>query len=133
MQNKPLTKILYAEDESDIREIAQIALEDIGGFSVIMCDNGRELLEKAKNTHVDLVLLDVMMPEMDGPSTLRALRKLPYYEFLPIIFMTARVQSDEIEKYKEMGVIDVITKPFDPMTLAGTITNIWERHLNHVY
>lgn len=131
MQNntsKPLKTILYAEDELDIREIAKIALEEIGEFEVIYCKNGLEVLEKAKQCQPDLVLLDVMMPEMDGPTTLRELRKLSYYKSLPAIFMTAKIQPDEIAKYKELGVIDVISKPFDPMKLSATINSIWERY-----
>lgn len=128
MPTNELKTILYAEDESDIREIAQIALEEIGGFTVIYCQNGREALEKAKNTQPDLILLDVMMPEMDGPTTLRDLRKLAYYKSLPAIFMTAKIQPDEIAKYEEMGAIGVITKPFDPMKLSETIKNIWNRY-----
>jgi two-component system OmpR family response regulator len=129
MSNKLLKKILYAEDEQDIRDIAQIALEDIGHFTVTYCKNGREVLEKAKYIQPDLILLDVMMPEMDGPTTLQELRKITYYETLPVIFMTAKIQTDEIEKYKSMGALEVISKPFDPMVLAGTITQIWERYL----
>ena len=129
MPTNKLKKILYAEDEADIREIAQIALEDIGQFDVTYCINGREVLAKAKDLQPDLILLDVMMPEMDGPSTLVALRKLPNYESVPVIFMTAKIQPDEIERYKNMGAVDVINKPFDPMSLAETINKIWERYL----
>lgn len=128
MSNKILNQILYVEDEADITEIARIALEDIGGFSVIYCSNGREVLERAKDIQPDLILLDVMMPEMDGPTTLHELRKLEYYKSLPAIFMTAKIQADELAKYKEMGAIDVINKPFDPMTLADTIKTIWKRY-----
>lgn len=128
MPNKVLNKILYAEDELDIREITKIALEEIGGFSVIYCSNGLEVLEKAKNNEPDLILLDVMMPGMDGPTTLQELRKEVYYKSLPAIFMTAKIQPEEIAQYKAMGAIDVITKPFDPMTLSETIKNIWERY-----
>ncbi len=133
MPTKSLKTILYAEDESDIRDIAKIALEELGGFDVIFCKNGREVLEKATNIQPDLLLLDVMMPEMDGPTTLRELRKLKYYQSLPVIFMTAKIQPDEIINYKKMGAIDVITKPFDPMTLSDKIMTIWERYLDHAY
>jgi two-component system OmpR family response regulator len=127
MRSETLNKILYAEDEADIRDIAQIALEDIGGYTVIFCRTGREALIKAKEVEPDLILLDVMMPEMDGPTTLTELRKLPDYVDIPVIFMTAKIQADEIAKYKNMGAIDVIAKPFDPMTLADTLNHIWER------
>lgn len=127
MPNNILKKILYAEDESDIREIAKIALEDIGGFTVTYCSNGCEVLEKIKNAQPDLILLDVMMPEMDGPTTLQELRKLPVFNKIPIIFMTAKIQPEEIAQYKAMGALDVITKPFDPMKLVDYINSAWNK------
>lgn len=128
MPIKPLNTILYAEDELDIREIAQIALEDLGGFEVIYCTNGYEVLEAAKNAIPDLLLLDVMMPGMDGPTALTELRKMPTYIQIPAIFMTAKIQIDEIHHYKTLGALDVIPKPFDPMTLAETIKLAWEKN-----
>ncbi|QRN03025.1 response regulator [Legionella sp. MW5194] len=127
MSNKTLNTILYAEDESDIREIAQIALEDLGGFEVIYCTNGFEVLKAAKETAPDLLLLDVMMPGMDGPTALSELRKMPGYVQIPAIFMTAKIQSEEIQHYMAMGALEVISKPFDPMTLANKIKSAWER------
>ena len=128
MTYKPLKNILYAEDEDDIRSIAQIALEDIGGFTVRYCSNGRKALEEAKNFTPDLLLLDVMMPEMDGPTTLCELRKMEHFSNTPIIFMTAKIQANEIDEYKSLGAIDVIAKPFDPMTLAELIQNAWAKN-----
>ena len=128
MVTKKLKNILYAEDEDDIRDIAQIALEDIGGFTVKYCVNGLAVLEAAKNFSPDLLLLDVMMPEMDGPTTLRELRKLPDFYRTPAIFMTAKIQSNEIEGYQSLGVLEVIAKPFDPMTLARTIQEAWNKY-----
>lgn len=125
MASTPLKKILYAEDEPDIREIVKIALEIVGGLEVKYCANGKELIEAAQHFTPDLVLLDVMMPEMDGPTTLKELRKIPNYKNVPVIFMTAKIQPSEIDNYKSMGAIDVITKPFDPMKLIDTLKNIW--------
>ncbi|KTD46949.1 two-component response regulator [Legionella rubrilucens] len=127
MSSKTLNTILYAEDESDIREIAQIALEDLGGFEVIYCTNGFDVLKAAKETEPDLLLLDVMMPGMDGPTALSELRKMPGYVQIPAIFMTAKIQSEEIQHYMAMGALEVISKPFDPMTLADKIKSAWER------
>ena len=127
MTNKPLNRILYAEDEEDIRSIAQIALEDVGGFTVIYCKSGVELLEKAKEFKPDLFLLDVMMPDMDGPTTLSRLRAIPEFADIPAIFMTAKIQPNEIEDYKKIGVLDVISKPFDPMKLADNIRDAWTK------
>lgn len=128
MTDKELKNILYAEDEDDIRDIAQIALEDIGGFSVRYCSNGRAVLEASKDSTPDLILLDVMMPEMDGPTTLRELRKIPSFMDVPAIFMTAKIQANEIEEYKALGVVEVIPKPFDPMTLADRIREAWNKY-----
>lgn len=128
MTDKQLKNILYAEDEDDIRAIAQIALEDIGCFTVRYCSNGRKALEAAKDFIPDLVLLDVMMPEMDGPSTLRELRKIKKFAMIPVIFMTAKIQASEIAEYKSLGAIEVIAKPFDPMTLADSIKKAWMNH-----
>lgn len=125
MSNHELKNILYAEDEDDIRDIAQIALEDLGGFSVTYCNNGRAVLEAAKKGVPDLLLLDVMMPEMDGPTTLRELRKMPNFLDIPAIFMTAKIQTNEIEEYKALGVVEVIPKPFDPVNLADIIKKAW--------
>ncbi|MGQ3890108.1 response regulator [Legionella sp. CNM-1927-20] len=122
-----LKTILYAEDEEDIRAIAQIALEDIGGLTVKYCANGEEVLAAAKSFIPDLLLLDVMMPQKDGPTTLRELRQLDNFSSIPAVFMTAKIQAKEIDEYKDMGVIDVIAKPFDPMVLADELKKIWNR------
>ncbi|MDP1741070.1 MAG: response regulator [Polaromonas sp.] len=124
--SKPLARILYVEDEPDIRAIAQMALEAVGGFTVIACASGSEALANAPGAGADLLLLDVMMPGMDGPSTLKALRALPATASTPVIFMTAKVQAAEVAQYRELGAIDVIHKPFDPMELSAQISRIWE-------
>lgn len=116
-----MIKILYAEDEKDIRTIAQIALEEIGGFVVKYCENGEEVLSAINEFKPDLLLLDVMMPVMDGPETLLKIREQPQFKNIPAIFMTAKIQPEEVVQYQEMGVVDVITKPFDPMKLAENI------------
>ena len=89
---------------------------------------GGEALDKADEFAPDLILLDVMMPGMDGPSTLETLRKLEQTQETPVIFMTAKTQSHEIERFRNLGALDVITKPFDPMTLADVIKGIWAKH-----
>lgn len=119
--------ILHVEDESDIREVARIALEDVGGFRVETVGSGREALRKAEESLPDLVLLDVTMPGMDGPTTFHALRKCPATALIPVIFMTAKVQSHEVDRYKAMGALGVLAKPFDPMTLADQIRGLWRR------
>ena len=122
-----LERILYVEDESDIRTIAVTVLEAVGGFAVIACASGREAVEAAPGANADLILLDVMMPGMDGPATLKALREIPETARTPTIFITAKVQPGEIEHFKALGAIDVIAKPFDPMLLSAQIREIWQR------
>jgi CheY-like chemotaxis protein len=122
-----LNRILYVEDEPDIRAVAKIALETVGGLTVRMCGSGEEALNCAMEFSPDLLLLDVMMPGMDGPTTLQELRRIPQLASTPAIFMTAKVQPQEIEQFKAMGALDVIAKPFDPMTLADDIKLIWDR------
>ena len=124
---KPLNCILYVEDEPDIRMVAQMALEAVGGFTVIACASGQEALNAAPGAGADLLLLDVMMPGMDGPTTLEALRRLPHAAATPVVFMTARVQAHEVARYRQMGAVDVIAKPFDPMTLSASVRAIWSR------
>lgn len=124
MSDAAPNRILYVEDDPDIQTIAKIALEKIGGFTVRVCGSGREALDAVSGFAPDCVILDVMMPGMDGPSTLAALRAMPAGANVPVIFMTAKVQSSEIAQYKALGALDVIAKPFDPMSLASTIRNI---------
>lgn len=92
-----LKKILYVEDEPDIQMIARVALENVGGFELMVCSSGPEAIEKAESFGPDLLLLDVMMPGMDGPSTLQELRKIPSIAKTPVMFMTAKVQPQEVE------------------------------------
>jgi two-component system OmpR family response regulator len=121
----PLNRILYVEDEPDIRLVAQMALQAVGGFTVIACASGQEALDAAPGAGADLLLLDVMMPGMDGPSTLKGLRALPATADTPVIFMTAKVQAAEVAVYKGLGALEVIPKPFDPMELSAQIQRIW--------
>jgi len=121
-----LSKILYVEDDADIQAVAKIALEMVGGFVLRSCSSGKEAIDpKSVEFAPDLMLLDVMMPEMDGPSTLGKLRQLPGLDRTPVIFMTAKVQASEVDYYKSLGAIGVIAKPFDPMTLADQIRKLW--------
>jgi two-component system, OmpR family, response regulator len=120
-----LRRILFVEDDPDIRMVATMALEAVGGLSVLACDSGAQAVEKAPAFSPDLVLLDVMMPGLDGPATLAALRQLPDLGKTPVVFMTARVQAHEVASYREMGAADVIAKPFDPMTLSDSVRSIW--------
>ena len=122
-----LQKVLLVEDETDIQQIAHVALEMVGGLEVAICSGGAEALEIVRRFAPDLILLDVMMPHMDGPETLRQLREMEEFRDTPIVFMTAKVQPDEVNTYRALGVVDVVSKPFDPMTLASQVRAIYDR------
>ena len=123
-----ILRVLYVEDEPDIREVTEFALED-EGFELIPCPSGQEALERATELDraPDLLLLDVMMPGMDGPTTLQRLRELPQMSATPAIFMTAKVQPAEVAQYQALGALGVIAKPFDAMTLADEIRALLEK------
>jgi two-component system OmpR family response regulator len=120
-------RLLYVDDETDIRDIVEIALEDEEDFELRICGSGVAALEMAREYRPDLLLVDVMMPGMDGPATFKRLRELPGLENTPAAFVTAKVQPTEVEQFKAQGAIGVIAKPFDPMTLADNIRGLWKR------
>jgi two-component system OmpR family response regulator len=123
--SKLLERILYVEDDPDIQQITIMVLETISGFTLSAYSSGREAVSKAIEFNPDLMLLDVMMPGMDGPETLRELRKFPQLANTPAVFMTAKVQPQEVQEYLSMGALAVIAKPYDPMTLANELKTIW--------
>ena len=125
MNTQTLHRILYIEDEVDIQVVARLALEALGGFTVDTCSSGREGIARAQAAAPDLILLDVMMPDMDGPATLQALRQVPALAGVPVVFMTAKVQPQEVAHYRALGAVAVIAKPFDPMLLAQQVRDIW--------
>lgn len=123
-----LSRILHVEDDRSIQAVAKVALEAVGGFQVLTCTGGQEALDKVQAFAPQFILLDVMMPGMDGPQTLLRLRELVDISRVPVAFMTAKVQPAEIEHYLSLGAQDVITKPFDPMQLANQVRDIWNRN-----
>jgi two-component system OmpR family response regulator len=124
---KPLKRILFAEDEDEIRAVAKIALEAVGGFDLVACASGAEAIAAAPEANADLLLLDVMMPGMDGPATLAALRRIPATAHTPVIFMTAKVQPAEVARYIALGALGVIPKPFSPMQVSDAIRCLWDK------
>lgn len=118
--------MLYVEDDPDILAIARMALEVLGGFEMLMCPSGFEAVDQAAAFRPDLLVLDMMMPGMDGRTTLRHLRELPGLADVPAAFVTAKVDRLDVSQYLEDGVIGVIKKPFDPLTLATQLRRIWE-------
>lgn len=126
-----LTRILHVEDDRSIQAVAKVALEAVGGFQVLSCASGQEALEKVRDFDPHFILLDVMMPDMDGPETLARLREVLDLSHVPVAFMTAKVQPAEIEHYRSLGARDVIIKPFDPMQLANQVRSIWSAMLSN--
>ncbi len=124
--SKELKKLIYVEDEPDLRIIAQLALESVGGFEVMIFEFGGDAVREAPAFGPDMILLDVMMPGMDGPATMAALRAVPELADVPIAFLTAKVMPSEVEHLKSLGAAAVIAKPFDPMTLADQVRAVWE-------
>jgi len=116
------------EDDPDIQEVTTVLLSDIEDFEVKACGTAGEALQIAQDFHPDLILLDVMMPGLDGQGAFAAFRQMPATAATPVIFMTARVQPREILEYRQLGSLGVIPKPFDPNTLAETIQGMWDRH-----
>jgi two-component system OmpR family response regulator len=123
-----LQRILYLEDQLDVQTLATLAMVKHGGFDVRACSSGDEAIAAADGFKPDLLLLDVVMPGMDGPATLKQLRTLRQTAKTPAIFFTAHTQALDIARYLAAGAIDLIPKPFDPMTLAGSIRAIWAWH-----
>jgi CheY-like chemotaxis protein len=113
--------VLHIDDEPDIREIVALSLGLYPELAVLSCASGEDGLAAATADRPDLILLDVMMPVMDGPTTLAHLRENPRTAAIPVVFMTARALSREIEQFKSLGAAGVIAKPFDPMTLAASV------------
>ena len=114
-------RILLVDDEPDIRAVVDVSLGLDGEFSTRACASGADALVTAAQWSPSLILLDVMMPLMDGPTTLANLRKDPRTAHIPVVFLTARTQADEIEQYISLGAQGVLSKPFDPMKLAASV------------
>ena len=115
MSNK---RVLLVDDEDDIREVARVSLEMVGGFEVVTASCGTEAIEMARQERPDAILLDVMMPDMDGPTTYGKLQDEASLKDIPVVFLTAKVQATDNQQFDEIGVAGVIAKPFDPMKLS---------------
>lgn len=120
-------RILLVDDEPDIRAIAKLSLEAVGGYLIEPCGSGEEAIEKVEEFSPELILMDVMMPGKDGPATLSELRQIKQMNNIPIVFMTARVQKREVQEYMDVGAAGVIAKPFDPMSLPQQVGEIWNK------
>lgn len=125
---KELKRILYAEDEPDIQIIVEMIIQSMSDYEIKICDNGQILLDCVEEYNPDLILSDVMMPEMDGPTTLKKLKENEKTKHIPVIFMTAKAQIQEVQTFFDSGVIGIITKPFEPMELCSLIKDLWDKN-----
>jgi two-component system OmpR family response regulator len=121
-----LQRVLLADDEPDLLEIARIALETLGGFEVATCASGEEFLRLLPIFKPDLVVIDVLMPDLGGLEVFEKMRTMEGFESVPAVFLTGLVLARDLEKLRASGAADVITKPFDPMTLADRIGGVWK-------
>lgn len=122
-----LKRILIVDDDEDVLTVAKYSLCDLEKVEITTATSGALAIKEALLNPPSLILLDLMMPEMDGQSTLKALRLIPTLSQIPVIFFTARVQPEQFESYKKQGAVDVIIKPFDPLTLPKVVKEIWDR------
>lgn len=123
-----LKSVLCIDDDPDILEITKMCLETVGGLTVTCCNSGTEGVTRARQIKPDLIMVDMMMPDMDGSATLREIRKYAELGRTPVVFMTARIQPAEVAEYLNMGAAAVVAKPFDPMNISDEIQNIWKKH-----
>jgi CheY-like chemotaxis protein len=126
MSKKSLQTVMYVDDEPDIREVVEMSLGLVADLAVHTAGSGEQALEALPRVRPDMVLLDVMMPGMDGPTTLARMRAHPELARIPVVFMTAKAMPQEIARFIEMGAAAVISKPFDPMSLGAQVVKIWE-------
>jgi CheY-like chemotaxis protein len=124
MKSSTIAKVLLVDDDQNIRFVAQVSLEGLTKWHIVLAESGEEALRKATADKPDVIVLDMMMPGMDGPTTFAKLREQPGLASVPIIFMTAKVQTQEVQSYLDLGAAGVITKPFDPMKLPEDICRI---------
>ena len=122
-------RILIVDDEDDIREVAAMSLETMAGYEVFSARSGSAALEIAAAEQPDAILLDVMMPDMDGPTTLQKLQAQPSTTHIPVVFLTAKIQPSERARFSSLGAAAVLSKPFDPLTLASELAEAlgWAR------
>jgi CheY-like chemotaxis protein len=123
MPDKPVKRVLVIDNEEYIREVAQICLETVAGWEVLTAASGQEGLEVAEAEKPDAILLDVMMPGMDGMKTFQHLQANPTTKEIPVIFLTAKVLSSDLHHYRTLGIKAAISKPFDAMELAGKVAS----------
>lgn len=118
---------MVVDDDPDIRAIAEMSLAELGGLEVMACDSGRSAIEQLDAFGPQMVILDVMMPELDGPGTLEVMRKVSASEMPVVVFCTAKAYPSERARLEQLDVAAVLSKPFDPIALPGVVEGIWAR------
>ncbi len=126
-QNKELKKIFVVEDDVDIQFIIEMALVEFGGFDVVVCPDGKTLFNTLKDSQPDLILLDVMLPDDDGPTIITKLKADPAYADIPVIFATARVRDKDVQSYLDLGAIGVLSKPYEVELLCDQIQEMYQK------
>lgn len=116
-----IQKVMMVDDEPHIRRIGELSLRSVGKWNVVLAGSGREAIDLARRELPDVILLDIMMPGMDGPATLAELRSTAETAGIPVIFLTAKAQRHEVERFRDLGAAGILTKPFDPMTLPDEV------------
>lgn len=127
-----LNNIVHVDDDEDIRTIVQIAIEVVGQMQLVQFPDGASALNGIPSTNPDLFVFDVMMPEMTGPQLREKITAIPGFEHVPTVFVTAKAETSFTDQLRSDGALAVVTKPFDPMTLADTLREIWKKHCDGV-
>ncbi len=126
---RTLQHVACVDDDADILQITKFALEEIGGLNVTAFEGAHAALAGMATAQPDLIVMDVMMPEIDGPTALKQLKRMEEVAHIPVVFMTARVQPHELRDYMALGAAGVISKPYDPVTLTQQLVDIWRRQI----
>ena len=119
-----MRRILIIDDEDDIREVAALSLEATAGWQILTASSGAEGISIASTQKPDAILMDVMMPGVDGPTTFRNMQQIPAVSNIPVLLLTAKVQGVDQRRFADLGVAAVLLKPFDPLTLAQQISDV---------
>ncbi len=124
MKERPLHRVLIIDDEDDIREVAALSLEATAGWTILTASSGSAGIAVASAEQPDAILMDVMMPEMDGPSTFKLMQGNPAISGIPVVLLTAKVQGVDQRRFADLGVAGILFKPFDPLTLSAQIAEV---------
>jgi two-component system, OmpR family, response regulator len=126
--DKPLNRIMYVDDDPDLRQIVAMGLKVGGGYTVKVCSSGNQAIAELPGFQPDLLIMDVVMPDMTGPKTVEVMKETPGFPEVPLVFLTSKVNSNELKQYRALGAIGVIRKPMNPMHITTQVMDIWNKH-----